>query len=111
MSGSGCQEATRGQETPEGLGQWQALRNWVSEAVNSPWAAALFLSCSGASPKPLPGLWQKPQQEWGHCQGAQAGLAGLKEGKAPILADSTRFALCRIPKACHWGFFKYIACL
>ena len=95
----------------EGLRQWEALRNWMSEAINSPWVAALFLSCSGASPQPLPCLWQKPQQEWGHCRGAQAGLAGVKEGKAPMLGDSTRFALCRIPKACHWGFFKCIACL
>lgn len=59
-----CQEAASGQSAPEGPGWQEALRNWVSEAIRSPWAAALFLKpgCSGFSPQHLPGLLLKPSR-------------------------------------------------
>lgn len=53
--------ASKGQEAPEGPAWWEALRNWVSEAISSPQGAALFLppGCSGASPESAPRLWLK----------------------------------------------------
>lgn len=53
---------SKGTEVDGNTGWWEALRNWVSEAISSPQAAALSLTagCSGASPERLPRLGQKP---------------------------------------------------
>ena len=98
------------------MGWWEGLRNWVSEAISSPQAAAFFLLpiCSGTSLMHLPGLQQKPSEPglsrtvgtpaccpgWFGCgQGGQAGPAGARPLGAAAEGRRQGWRPARVPTA------------